>query len=168
MQLQNSKGIESILRSLSDSITIFEEFLRAIPADALKKKRGKGFWSIHEHADHLADVQPMVLERLQRILAEDMPEFTPFVPEQDKKVEIKTLRSVEEIINQFRARRNEQLELLGNAEMKDWTRMAVHPEYDQYGLFILARHILMHDHWHMYRMEELWLTKDEYLTKLEG
>jgi len=27
----------------------------------------------------------------------------------------------------------------------------------------LERHILMHDHWHMYRMEELWLTRDAYL-----
>jgi hypothetical protein len=26
----------------------------------------------------------------------------------------------------------------------------------------------MHDHWHMFRMEELWLTRDAYLTRLEG
>jgi len=168
MQRKNSKEIESILRSLSESITIFEGFLRAIPVDALKKKRGEGFWSIHEHADHLADVQSMILGRLQRILAEDMPEFIPFIPEQDEEIEIKTLHTVEEIIEQFTAKRQEQLKLLRDAKTEDWARMAVHPEYDQYGLFLLARHILMHDHWHMYRMEELWLTKDKYLTKLEG
>lgn len=42
------------------------------------------------------------------------------------------------------------------------------PEYALYSLFILARHILMHDHGHIYRMEERWLTRDAYLTKLEG
>ena len=168
MQRQSPKEIEAILRSLSDSITIFEGFLRLIPADAREEKRGKKFWSIHEHADHLADVQPMIMGRLQRILDEDMPEFIPFIPDQDEEVEIKPLRTVEEIIEQFTAKRNEQLELLQNAGKEDWTRMAIHPEYDQYGLFILARHILMHDHWHMYRMEELWLTKDAYLTRLEG
>ena len=50
----------------------------------------------------------------------------------------------------------------------DWEKTATHPEYEQYSLIILARHILMHDHWHMYRMEELWLTRDEYLTILTG
>jgi hypothetical protein len=25
----------------------------------------------------------------------------------------------------------------------------------------------MHDFWHMYRIEELWLTRDGYLTKVE-
>jgi hypothetical protein len=26
--------------------------------------------------------------------------------------------------------------------------------------------MLMHDYWHMYRMEELWLTRNDYLTSL--
>jgi hypothetical protein len=25
----------------------------------------------------------------------------------------------------------------------------------------------MHDYWHMYRMEELWLARDAYLTRLD-
>jgi len=49
------------------------------------------------------------------------------------------------------------------ASVKETSR----PEYENYSLFILVRHILMHNHWHMYRMEELWLTRDAYLTKLE-
>jgi hypothetical protein len=73
-----------------------------------------------------------------------------------------------EIIEQFKAMREKQLDLLKNVGPEDWEKMAFHPEYDQYGLLILARHVFMHDHWHLYRMEELWLTKDEYLTRLEG
>jgi len=164
----NAKEIEAILRSLSDSITIFEGFLRSIPPDKLDERRGETFWSIHEHADHLAGVQPMLLERMQRILSEDMPEFIPFIPEQDEAVEETTLHAVSEIIKQFKAMREEQLDLLKNVGPEDWEKMALHPEYDQYGLLILARHVFMHDHWHLYRMEELWLTKDEYLTRLEG
>lgn len=158
----------AILGSLADSTAIFEHFLRSIPADKLEIKRGDDYWSIHEHAAHLADVQPMVLERLRRIIAEDTPEFVPFIPENDDTNDIVELPAVDEIIEQFTSFRNRQLEQLGTAGSEDWNRKAVHPEYDKYGLLILARHILMHDHWHMYRMEELWLTRDEYLTQLEG
>lgn len=36
------------------------------------------------------------------------------------------------------------------------------------GFWTVAEHnVLMHDYWHMYRMEELWITKDAYLTRLE-
>ena len=166
MEHKNLKEIEVILNALSGSITIFEGFLLSIPSDALDKKRGEDFWSIHEHADHLADVQLMLLERIKRILSEDTPEFIPFIPEQEEQIEKNALRPVDEIIKQFREGREEQLKLLTGLGQEAWARLAVHPEYDRYGLFILARHVLMHDHWHLYRMEELWLTKDEYLTQL--
>ena len=35
----------------------------------------------------------------------------------------------------------------------------------KYNFEIVLNHILFHDYWHMYRIEELWLTKDEYLSK---
>ncbi|MEZ7198017.1 DinB family protein [Pseudodesulfovibrio karagichevae] len=168
--MTNEKYDESkaILDALKASPPIFEGFLRSIPPDKLDQKRGEGFWTLHEHAAHLADVQPMGLERMRRILTEDVPEFAPFVPDQKEAAEKPPLPPVEEIIANFKVGRTQQLELLKNASPDDWKRTAIHPEYERYGLFIFARHILMHDHWHMYRMEELWLTRDEYLSKLEG
>jgi hypothetical protein len=160
--------VKAILQALEGSATIFPNLLRSIPADALDVKRGEGFWSLHEHAAHLADVQPMGLERMRRILTEDVPEFVPFIPDQEEAAEKPPLPPVEAIIAHFKAGRAQQLELLKNASPDDWKRTAIHPEYEQYGLFIFARHILMHDHWHMYRMEELWLTRDDYLSRLEG
>ena len=167
MSDNRSNEVHAILNGLSGTPTIFAELLCSIPAELLGKKRGQGFWSLHEHAAHLADVQPMMLERMRRILAEDMAEFVPFMPENDPAAEA-ALPSVEEIIAQFKSVREEQLEVLINAGDTGWKKRAIHPEYDQYGLFILARHMLMHDHWHLYRMEELWLTKDAYLTRIEG
>jgi hypothetical protein len=163
-----SSEIQAILSSLSGSPAILEGLLLSIPTDALQQKRGQGFWSLHEHAAHLADVQPMILERLRRIISEEMAEFVPFIPGEDETAGPPALPSVEMILTRFRSVREEQIELLGKAGKSVWEKCAIHPEYDQYGLLILARHILMHDHWHMYRMEELWLTKDEFLTKLEG
>ncbi len=60
------------------------------------------------------------------------------------------------------------MELLSKLDKSVWEKTATHPEYEHYSLYILARHILIHDHWHMYRMEELWLTRDDYLTAVPG
>lgn len=160
--------IQAILESLSLSPTIFGGFMRGLPAEALARKRGKGVWSIHEHATHLADVQPMITERLRRILAEDVPEFVPFIPSEEESAQGAEPEAVQDILAAFKAERERQVEMLRQARAEDWDRSAVHPEYERYGLLILVRHILMHDHWHLYRMEELWLTRDAFLTRLEG
>jgi hypothetical protein len=75
--------------------------------------------------------------------------------------------SIDAALDQFARYRASQLLLLESADKTTWKKTASHPEYDHYSLYILTRHILMHDHWHMYRMEELWLTRDAYLTRLD-
>jgi hypothetical protein len=43
---------------------------------------------------------------------------------------------------------------------EDWERTAEHAEYAHYSLFIMFRHLAMHDMLHAYRIEELLLKKD--------
>jgi len=94
---------------------------------------------------------------------EDRPEFVPYIPggieEEDKPPEMEMKAALPE----FAQCRQQQLALLEKADDAAWQKIAIHPEYDLYTLYILTRHILMHDHWHMYRMEQLWLTRDEFL-----
>ncbi|MCM0756203.1 DinB family protein [Desulfovibrio aminophilus] len=162
------EDIQAIMRGLRDSPAILAGFVREIPEDVLHRKRGEGFWSIAEHVVHLAAVQPMLAERLRRILTEDMPEFVPFIPSEEDARSKPPMPGMEEALSDFAAGRERIVEILNAAMPEDWDRLAAHPEYDCYGLRILARHILMHDHWHMFRMEELWLTRDAFLTRLEG
>ena len=68
-------------------------------------------------------------------------------------------------LEQYRQYRHKQLILAESAGNAIWQRTAKHLEYDQYSFYILTRHVLMHDHWHMYRMEELWYAKDAYHYK---
>ena len=110
----------------------------------------------------------MLLERFERFLAEERPEFVPFVPDKDNgEPAAPASMATPAALRQFAEYRNRQLSLLENAGAAIWQRTAIHPEYEQYSTYILARHVLMHDFWHMYRMEELWLTRDAYLTRLE-
>lgn len=160
--------IPDLLESLRRAPKILSQFVSTIPADKLEVRRGEGFWTLAEHVCHLAQVQPMLLQRIERFLNEDRPVFVPFLPAQnDEASDTPPPMSLATAVNEFTRYRASQLTLLEKAGDAAWEKTGTHPEYDAYSLYILTRHILMHDHWHMYRMEELWLTKDAYLTRLE-
>ncbi len=161
------KDIPDLLDGLGRSGSILSEFVKTIPADKMNLHRGEGFWTIAEHVSHLAQVQPMLLERLQRFMDEDRPEFVPYIPGDEEAEDRPAQMKLNVALESFAHHREKQLKLLVNVEDTDWQKTATHPEYELYSLYILVRHILMHDHWHMYRMEELWLARDAYLTKLE-
>jgi uncharacterized damage-inducible protein DinB len=160
------QDIPELLQGLRGTPKILSEFVKTIPESKIDVRRGDGFWTIAEHLSHLAQVQSMLLERLHRFIKEDQPEIIPYIPGEDED-EPHTPFSMEldAALKLFSEFRKKQLALLENADDTTWQKGAIHPEYDHYSFYILTRHILMHDHWHMYRMEELWLTRDAFLTK---
>ena len=160
-----------LLKGLAGTPALLTDLVASIPEDKRLRRRGDGFWTVAEHAAHLAQVQPMLHDRIRRFIAEPHPVFTPYFPPpaEDAPPEPEARPDLDAALADFAAGRKAQIRNL--EEITDetvWQRRGEHPEYDDYSLPILVRHILMHDYWHMYRMEELWLTKDEYLTKLEG
>ncbi|MDJ0783553.1 MAG: DinB family protein [Desulfosarcinaceae bacterium] len=163
------KARHHLLQGLRSTPSILAAFVAAIPAEKLDLRRGDGFWTIAEHVSHLAQVQPMLLTRIDRFIGEDHPVFTPYIPGADEKApETPPRMEMAVAMDRFAAVRSDQVARLAAVvdEEEIWQRSATHPEYTRYTLSILTRHLLMHDHWHMYRMEELWLTRDAYLTRL--
>ena len=157
---------QPLLDSLAQAVPILTEFVAAISPEKRDLRRGAGFWTINEHVSHLADVQPMLFERLERFEKEAAPVFVPFVPDDDTVDSGPPNMPAAKALDQFSDFRRRQLDLLARVDAATWQKTASHPEYADYSFHILVRHILMHDHWHMYRMEELWLTHDEFLTEL--
>ena len=160
--------IPRIIDALGGTPLILERFVASIPDAALHRRRGEGFWTVAEHVAHLAEVQPMLAERIRRFLEEDAPAFVPHIPSQNESDAAAPRPDMSSATAAFGKERLAQVALPKRAAPGDWAKPATHPEYTRYTLHILARHILMHDHWHMYRMEALWLTRDHYLTVLAG
>ena len=162
------RDIPSLLEGLRRTPLILSEFIYSIPGGKLDVRRGEGFWTIAEHVSHLAQVQPMLYERFDRFDKEEHPVFIPYFPgEGEDEPQTPARMQMDEALEQFNDYRQRQVALLENLETAAWRKTADHPEYETYSLYILTRHTLMHDHWHMYRMEALWLTKNAYLTRLE-
>jgi uncharacterized damage-inducible protein DinB len=165
MHVDAAKARADLLDALGRAPALLSAFVQTIPEEKLDLRRGEGFWTVAEHGSHLAQVQPMLLGRMERFLAEEHPEFVPYIPGSGEQEPATPPRmEMAQAMTEFAACREKQVALLKTADGAVWHRTAVHPEYELYSLHILVRHVLMHDFWHMYRMEELWLTRDDYLT----
>ena len=160
------QDIRDLLEGLRRTPKILSQFVQTIQKEKLDVRRGLGAWTIAEHVIHLAEVQPMLYTRFQRFINEERPEFVPYIPDADENQDSPPRIDVTEALERFARFRGEQLLLLEKADDATWAKTAIHPEYESYSFYILVRHALMHDFWHMYRIEELWLTKDAYLTQM--
>lgn len=157
---------EALIRGLKLGPKVLEDFVADIPESELHVKRGEGFWSLYEHAEHLGIVQLMLHKRLERFVKEQRPEFVPYFPDEKEQPKEKKVKPVAELLLFYSRWRQKQVELIEHGGEALWEKEAIHPEYKRYGFKILVRHILLHDYSHLYRMEELWLTRDEYLTEM--
>ncbi|MBN2201308.1 DinB family protein [bacterium] len=154
-----------LIDSLEMSASVLERFVGRIPEDKLHRERGEGIWTVYEHLHHLVLVQPMLFKRLRSFKNEEKPVIRAYVPDENEATERKQKRSVDELITAFKDWRAKQVELIRSCGPEVWLRTGTHSEYDLYTFEILVRHVLTHDGWHMYRMEEIWLVKDGALTK---
>ena len=155
-----------IIESLKSFSQILTDFMKGIPEDKLHQRRGEDFWTIYEHLHHLAITQLMFFKRLDMFKKQAEPKIVPFIPDGQARQSEAPIKSFQELLSTFAKWRQKQVELIESVDTTIWQKTADHPEYDLYTFEILVRHILLHDGFHIHRMEELWLAKDEYLTKL--
>ena len=78
------KDIPDLLDGLKRSPRVLAAFVDTIPEDKRTRRRGADCWTIAEHVSHLAQVQPMLMERLQRFREEANPVFVPYIPGEDE------------------------------------------------------------------------------------
>lgn len=158
-----SLPLPALLTSLRDLPAIVEAYVDRIPADRLDLRRTPEAWTLREHVYHIAGVQALLLGRMTLLRDAPEPEVVPYFP-QDEPALADKFPSLEAAFAEYRSRRGEQLAVLASVKPADWTKPARHPEYEQYNLELVVHHLVFHEYWHAYRIEELWLTRDAYLT----
>jgi len=157
------KDFEAIMAGLENAPLMLQTMLELIPNERRKIRRIKGKWSIYEHAVHITLVQTMIRERVERFLKEAHPVFKPYFPDNEE-VETDLLEiDLSQAILHYIKETQRTLELLKQFNPEDLQKHGTHLEYKEYTPYILMRHTLMHFHLHLYRMEEMWLTMDDYL-----
>lgn len=159
------KDANQILSCLEKTPKFLAGLLSQIPEEIRKVRRIKNSWSIHEHACHIATGDKIgFIDRLHQFLNEECPVFIPlsgksFPPNYLIEMDLN------QAMYRFHKDRAELIRLARSLDDALWKKEGKHPEYVIFTPYIMLRHRLMHDHLHMYRIEELWLTKDQYLRK---
>lgn len=154
------KGIVAVLDALRRAPDIVVPLVREVPQAILKRRPAPRRWSAHEHACHLAHVHALFFDRLEHMLREPAPVIQPYLPGEQDDDDFLLGMDLDQSLARFiadRARLVARLETLGDA---DWARTAEHGEYRTYSVFIMFRHLALHDFLHAYRIEELLLRPD--------
>jgi len=155
MTLTTTDEVRSILDTLERAPDLIVPMVWEIPADRRKTPPAPGRWSAHEHACHLADVHDLFFQRLELMLASDAALIEPYFPSSDDEAGALLDQDLEQALGRFEADRARLVERLRTLAPDDWIRTATHPEYSEYSVFIMFRHVAMHDHLHGYRIEEI-------------
>lgn len=158
------EDITDLIEGLSKTPKIIKNLIDSIPNDILKKRRIPNKWTIHKHLSHLFQAEIMIEHRFREFQLKVEPKFSKYSPELNENYDDWKEVDIYEQYNLFKKNRENTVTIVRSFNGLLWSRKTYHEEYKEYSAYILLRHVLMHDFFHMYRIEELWLIKDEFLN----
>ena len=154
------RTVSAVIDSLERAPQVVIPLVREVPASVLKRRPAPAKWSAHEHACHLSRVDRLYLDRLDHILAHPSPVITPYDPGRSDPEDALLAADLDESLERFAADRSRLVDRIRKLSDDDWARTAEHGEYSHYSVFIMFRHLALHDFFHAYRIEELLLKKE--------
>lgn len=154
------KSVDALIEALDRAPAVVIPLVRQAKPEVLKRRPAPGDWSIHENAVHLAEVHPLFFRRLDLMLREADPEIRSYDPGRDEPADALLKVGLDDALQRFVDDRARLVARLRGLAPADWQRTARHDEYNAYSIFIMFRHLALHDFDHAYRIEELLLRKD--------
>jgi hypothetical protein len=154
------KQHQAVIDALARAPGIVIPLVSEVPSAILKRRPSPGRWSAHEHACHLAHVHALFFERLDRMLNEPAPVITPYMPRVQDRDDFLLEMDLADSLERYVSDRARLVAKLRKLSPEDWDRTARHAEYREYSVFIMFRHVALHDFLHAYRIEELLLRPD--------
>ena len=150
----------AVIDALRRAPDIVLPLVREVPPDILKRRPSPRRWSAHEHACHLAHVHALFFDRLEHMLADPAPVIRPYLPGDQDADDLLLQMDLDASLERYAVDRGRLIARLESLGPTEWTRTAEHGEYRAYSIFIMFRHLALHDFLHAYRIEELLLRPD--------
>jgi uncharacterized damage-inducible protein DinB len=151
--------VTPILDQLARGPAIVRQVIYDMPSELRKRRPTTGVWSAHEHAVHLPAVQPIMLARMDAMLREPGVKIKSYEPSRDDDPDALLKLDLDAEMDRFDRERAAVVERLQQLTLDQWAITAEHEEYSHYGMFIMWRHIAVHDLHHAYKIEERLLRK---------
>ena len=159
---------DAVIEALARAPDVVVPLVREVPPAILKRRPAPSRWSAHEHACHLAHVHALFFGRLDLMLREPEPFIGGYQPGEQDADDMLLRMDLEDSLARYVADRGRLVSRLRTLTGADWARSARHEEYREYSVFIMFRHVALHDFLHGYRIEELLLRPDWGAGSLAG
>ena len=150
----------ALIAALENAPGIIIPLIREVPPRYLKRRPGPTKWSAHEHACHLSTSDGPFLARLDAMLSAPAPYIKSMLPSPEEEAGALLSVDLDEALDRYVRERAGLVKRLKALSMEDWQRTAVHEAFSHYSVWIMFRHLLNHEMFHAYRIEELLLKKD--------
>ena len=154
------ESIPAVIDALERAPELVIPLVREVPGGLLKRRPKSGKWSAHEHACHLAVVHDLFFGRLEQMLASPAPVITPYDPGTQDPEDALLRLDLDQSLASYARDRKRLVTRIRALSSSEWQQAAQHGEYSHYSVFIMFRHLALHDFFHAYRIEELLLNRD--------
>jgi hypothetical protein len=154
------RNIALILEQLTRGPALVHQVINDVPPELQRRRPSPGVWSAHEHAVHLPAVQPIMLARMEAMLREPGVAIKSYEPSRDDDPDALLALDLDVEMDRFARERVAIVERLRKLTPDEWAITAEHEEYSHYGMFIMWRHIALHDLHHANKIEERLLRKE--------
>ena len=144
----------AIIEAMERAPLIIVPLVREVPRDVLERRPAPRRWSAHEHACHLALIEPAWAERAERIIREERPTIMNYDPDADEPADRLMTMDLGAALDAYERGRASLVARLAAIPPAAWGREAVHTGHTRYSLYLMCRHAALHDMLHAYRIEE--------------
>lgn len=109
-----------------------------------------GKWSANENLAHLGRYHEIFLERIERILTEENPEFSRYRAEDDPHWEAWRTLAYKEVAEKLAGLREMLVARLKTLTKADYKRTGIHPKFGEMTLALWLEFFLVHEAHHLY------------------
>lgn len=152
--------VEAVIELLSRGPAIVRQLIFEVPPELRKRRPAPGVWSAHEHAVHLPAIYPLINGRLDLMLTNPAPYIKGYEPSRDEPDDALLKLDLDIEMDRFDRERALLIDRIRKLTPDEWAITARHEEYRNYGVYIMFRHVALHDIHHAYKIEDRLLRKD--------
>lgn len=149
-----------LISALATAPGVIIPLIREVPPKILKRRPSPAKWSAYEHAIHLSQSDVAFRARLELILSTDEPTIKTIENSAEDEAGAMLDVDLDESLDRYARERATLVERLKTLSEEEWQKSAVHEAFDRYSVFIMFRHVHLHEMLHAYRIEQLMLKND--------
>ena len=141
---------EALLGRLRSQLDALPVAVGEASEERLRRRPASGAWSAHENLAHLARHHEVMLERVDRILAEARPELPRYRAEEDPRWPEWAARSPGEVLRALRELRARLVARVEALSAEEAGRVGVHATFGPLPLSAWLEFFLLHEAHHLY------------------